>query len=244
MIVIAIFLIFAVLITFFVLISNNQKNANLEYSIKLFEEETKQIEGFENSKRIISKSGLFSFIINDDHQKIRFYHKHGPIEKVFNYKDIISVELIEDGVISFQKSTSRTIGGALVGSALGGDTGAIIGGLSGPSVQTKDIYKIQVKLHLRNQEDPSFYFECYDKFTYDYDDLIGHHYGKEEATLIVDYISSIIDKIDQEHKTQLPQPSTSSIADELDKLYALKEKGILNDNEFIVLKDNLMKNHS
>ena len=63
--------------------------------------------------------------------------------------------------------------------------------------------------------------------------------SQESTQSIVDHVSVIIDLVDKENGVQ-KRKSTSSIADELEKLYALKEKGILTEEEFQKQKDKLL----
>lgn len=56
-------------------------------------------------------------------------------------KDIIGVEILEDETIISKKSTSRTVGGAILGGV-----GSVVGGLSGSSIQNfKNICKCSFK---------------------------------------------------------------------------------------------------
>ena len=58
------------------------------------------------------------------------------------FKDILSVEIIEDGVSVTRTSRRSQLGGALVGGVLAGGVGAIIGGTSGGKTTSENIIKV------------------------------------------------------------------------------------------------------
>lgn len=199
---------------------------------------------------------LNNFIVFDDKnsQIAHIYIKMPNISKIlFSYEDIISVEIIEDGDITYKKSTIRTIGGTIVGGVLLGGTGAIVGGLSGSSKEKKSIKSVKIKLLLRNVSNPSHIITVYD----------GVELNSKEPNLIYnlmmsfsnsvrDTISVIIDKTDKQAKTnqsiglnkEKNETENSkiilSIGDELSKLAELKMRGLLTDEEFQQQKERLL----
>ena len=167
-------------------------------------------------------------------------------KRFIDFADIISVELLEDSNIAFSKSTVRTIGGGIVGGAIAGGAGAIIGGLSGDSKAEKRVSSVEIKILLRNQNSPSCVIKCYDgkgtslkTTSFVYKEVI------QEAKNIVDYISVIIDMMDREYQHQemksISTTETKSVTEELEKLCALKEKGIISQEEFEKLKEKLLQ---
>ena len=154
---------------------------------------------------------------------------------LINFADIISVELLEDSNVSFSKSTMRVIGGGLIGGAIAGGAGAVVGGLSGDSNVKKEVSKIQIKLLVRNQKVPNFIFDCYDGIPLNSNEE-PYKETMREIYSVVDHISVIINMMDREYQHQenllISEPKTQSIADELEKLCALREKGILSAEEF------------
>ena len=61
----------------------------------------------------------------------------GEKYRIYNYRDILSSEVLIDGNEVVKTSRTSQIGGALVGGILAGGVGAIIGGLS--AEQTKEV---------------------------------------------------------------------------------------------------------
>ena len=70
--------------------------------------------------------------------------------EVLKYSDIIEVSYEENSTKLYSKSAMRTVGGAVVGSALMGEAGAIVGGMSGDLKSNLEIKTMQIKLLLRD----------------------------------------------------------------------------------------------
>lgn len=74
--------------------------------------------------------------------------------ETYAYKDILESEIIIDGETVSKTSRSSQIGGALIGAALTGGVGAIIGGLSGKKSSIERVEKIHLKLLINNMKNP------------------------------------------------------------------------------------------
>lgn len=72
------------------------------------------------------------------------------------FKDILSVEIIEDGVSVTRTSRSSQLGGALVGGVLSGGVGAIIGGASGSKTTTENIKQINLLITVNDIHNPIY----------------------------------------------------------------------------------------
>ena len=235
-----------ILIIFLVVDSNKQK----ERKEKLNKANT-PTENFKASVKIESSDATYSFSIDNERRKIMIVtadNKRDEARKRFiDFADIISVELLEDSNITFSKSTIRTIGGSIVGGAIAGGTGTIIGGLSGDSKVEKRVSSVEIKILLRDQKSPSCVIKCYDGegSSMKTDNLIYKENIIQPAKKIVDHISVIIDMMDREYQHQemksISKTETESIAEELEKLCALKEKGIISQEEFEKLKEKLLQ---
>ena len=207
---------------------------------------------FNATKRIKGVNDTYIFGVDENRKKIAFVKKFH--KEIVPFDQIISVEILEDNTILQQKSSLRTIGGAVVGGAIAGGAGAIVGGLSGDSKQNKKVSKVQIKIKLRDINHPSFTINCFDSKTMTVggkpikpSGIEGHLYkqGLKDAQRIADTISAIIDITDKNTKsiTQTPPQSAKvigSVADELSKLADLKSKGILTDEEFAAQKKALL----
>jgi ribosomal protein L7/L12 len=212
-----------------------------------------KLENFNATKKINGVENSYIFAIDQNRKKVAFIKKH--FKEVVPFEQIISVEILEDNTILHQKSSLRTIGGAVVGNVVAGGAGMIVGGLSGETKQNKKVSKVQVKVKLRNINHPSFTIDCFDCKTMTIegkpirpDSLQGNLYkqGLNDAQRIADTISVIIDATDREKKNTSgaaqKKALTGSVADELGKLAELKAKGILTDEEFNTQKQTVLGN--
>lgn len=132
--------------------------------------------------------------------------------------------LTTEGVIG--SGNGKIIGRSIAGGLIAGPTGAIIGGLSADkdsnkptSYQTSTHHYFAV-LSLSDLNNPIVKVDC----------GIDGREGAEEIRAIVMNIAS-----------KYNNPSSLSIADELNKLSALLEQGVISQTEFDKLKEKLLK---
>lgn len=102
-----------------------------------------------------------SYVSFDDNKGKWGIPKLGVIlpQNLYDYKDVVGVELIEDG----RTLNKGGIGRALVGGVLLGSTGAIVGAVTRKS---KDVCKcLRVKVTTRNMNDPAIFITLISKST-------------------------------------------------------------------------------
>lgn len=247
------FIIFVFVISFIIaIIQMSTKSKELKQQGEENLQKFNSLPDFKATKKIKGVKDTYIFGIDENRKKIAFVKKH--YKEVVPFDQIISVEILEDNTILQQKSSLRTIGGAVVGGAIAGGAGAIVGGLSGDTKQNKKVSKVQVKIKLRDINHPSFTIDCFDCVTMTVKEepikptsSEGHIYkqGLNDAQRIADTVSAIIDITDRGAKSiaqPTPQPAKAigSVADELSKLADLKSKGILTDEEFAAQKKALL----
>lgn len=169
--------------------------------------------------------------------------------EVLKYSDIIEVSYEENSTKLYSKSAMRTVGGAVVGSALMGEAGAIVGGMSGDLKSNLEIKTMQIKLLLRDTKRTSLVleFKDFDGVLKTKETAAQKLYEKflENAKLAKDTLSIIIDKAKTsaapaQQVEQISSVSPSGVADELAKLAQLKAAGILTEEEFNVQKAKLL----
>lgn len=203
---------------------------------------------FNPSTKIVGVKSLYTLAFDNEQQKMLYLVGQSPV--AINYEDIISVQLLEDNHTVSEKSTGRTIGGAIVGGVLAGGAGAIVGGLSGSSKNLNLHSSVKVKILLRNSSTPSITIDCFNAMTMTIEgkpvkdgsvEYYIYKQGLDQANRIVDIVSVIIDAVDRANNAAAPRGSTGSTADELAKLAILKEKGILTEEEFTEQKKKLLE---
>ncbi len=229
------------------IISSNAKKKNATKKA-LLEEKYKTLKSVNNffpTKRVGHKN--FIFAIDETNSKVAIVERYRT--KIIPFEQILKVEYIENATTVASKSSIRTVGGAIVGGAIAGGAGAIVGGLSGDTTMKNKISLMQVKITLRDIQEPSI---CLKLIEYDYEggfdpssDAWSEVYkeNKKIVNNIVDSLSVIIDKVDKENqnnKVSVTESSNQSIADELSKLVKLKESGVLTENEFEEQKQKLL----
>lgn len=179
--------------------SNQTKNQGKE-----LEEIINSVSDFTPTKKVIGINNQFVFMIDNNRKKI-FYSNH-ITQKTISYNDIIKVEVIDNGKTIHQKSTIRTIGGAIVGGAVAGSAGAIVGGLSGGSKQASVVSLVQVKILLRDVNSPSLLINTFNARNMTVEGkpiksngTEGYIYrnGLKIAQEIADIVNVIIDEVDR-----------------------------------------------
>jgi hypothetical protein len=202
------------------------------------------LENFNGTKRLIGAWGLIA--IDDVSKQIAVKKNIGKIQK-YPYSKILSCEVIENGITTYKKT--NTIGRAILGGVIAGETGAIIGGLSGESKQNTEIITLEFKILFKDLNNPSFKIKFFDaweetartkKSIKTTDSVYGPIYKKSVNRLEHwKNIISIIISNNEESKRDIKQKI--SVSDELTKLNSLKEKGILTKEEFNNEKRKLLE---
>ena len=235
-------LIIAIFVIWLVVSISNQKERGRQLDSAL-----KSVNNFSASFTVKNYDNKYLFCVDDSKRKILYHIEKDGTEHLFDFDNVISVEVIEDSNVTFSKSSMRTIGGGIIGGIIGGGAGAIVGGLSGENKGKKKVKEIKVKILLRNYSTPALYIECLPNNQIEWDsDSSIYELTIKEAREISDKLSVIIDLIDREEKTKQIElmgnqaPTKSSIADELEKLHSLREKGIISEDEYIKLKEKLL----
>lgn len=202
-----------------------------------------------NSTRNIAISGDLVLLINDTTKQICILRPN--FKKVIGFDQVIDVEYIVNEETIASKSTLNTIGRTIVGGVLAGGAGAIVGGLTGKTKMENKISKIKVKVLIRDIDIPAMnitYFDCNtlpDRKPVSPDSILCQN-EIHDAQSFVNTMSVIIDEgkrmnnsLPQE-QLQIPQKEYSSVADEIKRLAALKDEGILTQEEFDKQKNILL----
>lgn len=201
-------------------------------------------------KTTISTKSIGNYLfIMDDFFKVLVIISSG-IHEIFKYSDIIEVSYEENGNQLYTKSAGRTIGGAIVGGVLMGGAGAVVGGLSGTSTQSKEIKNMDVKILLRDASRPScvLHFketakilktkEAQDRMLYE-TYIRNANTAKEVLSVIIDDAKRIAE-VTSIQSSAFSSTFSAGIADEIAKLAKLKADGALTDEEFLTQKAKLL----
>lgn len=228
------------------------------------------IPDFKKTQRINSPSGNAVIAIDENSMKICIINSWG--QDVYNYRDILESEIVEDGNTITKTSRSSQIGGALIGGVLTGGVGAIIGGLSGKKTSTEQVKRIDLKIVVNDTKKPVRIFNLMDcqfelggahhKNGMPKDDVI-YKRAYQRATRWHSLISVLIKQADDADKKEAEKnryasqserehneinhvqsiaSNSVSVADELLKLSELEKQGIITKEEFDKQKEKVLKN--
>lgn len=244
-------LIFLVLLLFVDNKGKNEEKMNIE---RRGQELNKASEEFHVSAFVDGYMNSFKFIVDDVEKNIIFMETDSK-KKIIPFQDIIDVEVIENNKTVSSKSMMRTVGGAVLGNFIAGGAGMIVGGLSGDTNTKKFVSKVQVKIKLRNLQEPSILIDCFDIYELSEkvkkevkvtDFIYGPIYKEcvEKAEKILELVGVIIDANEKGQSINSTkneeEPEKNTVA-ELEKLVAMKEKGLLSDEEFALMKSSVIK---
>lgn len=205
------------------------------------------IKEFNGNQKIKSLNQNLGISVNSETHEVLFWDvKSYNIYPYFNlntlklkYSDIISSEILEDGISTTKTNRISQIGNAIVGGALLGGIGVIVGGLSGKQETSKSIAtSLSLKITTNNIQSPIYIITFLDKPT------IKTNNNYQKALQNITHWHGVFDAIinqanlNEEKKNFNPQPML--IADELQKLIILKNEGVLTEEEFNIQKSKLL----
>lgn len=209
--------------------------------------------GINEEKRIIklgvNKSKMFRTRDNYKNYSIKY--------RVFDYKDIISVEIIEDSVTVSKTNRTSQLVGAGIGGAIAGGAGAIVGGLSGKTTGSTEITNITLRVITTDEQNTVFDLPFLEKKSpikkssneyskaiqdvHKWNSIIKNiinHQEKEQTEKINNDKSK--EKQTIENTEAVQDKKNNNIIDEIERLANMKDQGILSDIEFNKLKSKLI----
>jgi len=107
-----------------------------------------ELKDYNFSQRFTSYDDNVTIMVDENAKKLciaEVSETNGSSE-VYDYKDILESEIIEDGQTVTKTSRSGQIGGAIVGSLVAGGVGAIIGGLSAKQTSNNEVNRVDLKI--------------------------------------------------------------------------------------------------
>ena len=199
-------------------------------AIKTKEDNDNELESFDSTKKI------GSFVEFDNNQKkwLVLSSVLGKRNKstVYNYTDIVDFELLEDG----DSVVKGGLGRALVGGALFGGTGAIVGGVTGKRKNKGICNSLKIKVTINDINNPVVYITFLNTATKK-DGFVYKNIYKE-AHECLSTLQLICDK--QESAVENNSISVSS-ADELLKYKSLLDTGAITQEEYDNKKKQLLE---
>lgn len=149
---------------------------------------------------------------------------------IFSYNDIISYELLQDG----EAITKGGLGGAVVGGALFGGVGAIVGGNVGSKKTKQEISEYRIKIVTRNICYPEIYINFLITGKVKSDSILYKTYVGN-AQHVLSLLAIITDSA-----SNISTSSSISIPDEIIKYKKLLDEGIITQEEFDTKRAQLL----
>lgn len=218
--------------------ANRLKELNVEGIKKRIEYHEKDVK--ENLERISMFNGTYKvggYIWFDDNHKWFVFPKGAfgssiNNSYVFKYDEIIDYEVLEDGV----SITKGGLGKALIGGALFGLAGAIVGGTS---KRTKEICnKLEIKVTTRNPDNPVVYLNLINT-EFKKNGLVYKQASKSVQDILSKF-QIVIDELEREKGIAKEAVSNVSVADEIKKFKELLDIGAITQEEFDTKKKELL----
>lgn len=235
---------YLVAIPFLLLERKKNKEKTQNKRKKLFEK-LKEVEEYKPTRVLVSEDLLYILSVDENLKKICITSHSKNL--LFDYKDILQSEIIEDGSSVTRTSRGSQLGGALIGGVLAGGVGAVIGGLSGKTETKDQIKKVQLKIVVNDISRPSHTITLLNHITELKTDDHRVKSARKKASDWHNVISIIIKRADEEDKQKerkLNQEdlksSNISVADELLKLSELLKQNLITQEEFEKQKTKLL----
>lgn len=158
----------------------------------------------------------------------------GDNERLFRYEDILNFDLLENDSVSV---SSGGVGRAVVGGALFGSAGAIVGGSTGKKKTVGKCLSLKLKITLKNTCRPIIYIPFIQTETKK--NGIVYNVAMEAAQVCMSMLQLACDKVNQPVQEQ-PVVAPTSDADEIMKFKQLLDAGIITQEEFDAKKKQLL----
>lgn len=150
---------------------------------------------------------------------------------VYNYSDIIDFELLEDG----ESVAQGGLGRALVGGALFGGAGAIVGGVTGKRKQKGVCNSLEIKVTVNDMNNPAVFIKFITSPTKRNGFLFKSAYKDAQECLSVFQLIC-----DQQQKDSNTNATSGSAAEELKKYKELLDMGAISEEEYELKKKELL----
>ena len=174
---------------------------------------------------------------DDNSSSLRITHISGfkTTYELFNYDQIVDFELLEDG----ESVTKGGLGRAVVGGALFGGVGAVVGSVTGGKKTKGVCNSMKIKITVRNASAQTAYIDFINTPTKT--DSKTYKKARDNAQEALSALQLAIEKADPCEATVTPAASaTTSAADEIMKYKQLLDAGAITQEEFDAKKKQLL----
>jgi len=167
-------------------------------------------------------------------------------QTVMPFKNLIGTEILVDGATLTRTNRGSQLLGAAVGGALLGGIGVVVGGLSGTSTSSDRVRMVILRVITDNFHNPNFDIVLLD-WSHSQKGMEKSNIMYKEAIKTASAwhsrLITILKRLSEEDAAIKPpaiEHAKISIADEIEKLVQLRDKGILTEDEFAAQKASLL----
>lgn len=201
-------------------------------------EETKSIISYDLQSKVAIDTKNKQIAIWTNKHKDNFVYSSGNYKyeysiHCYDFKDILSVEMLVKGESISITSKSSQVGGALVGGAIAGNVGALIGGLGADSKTIDVTTRKDLALTINDLNNSLFIINFYRE----YPDMkvrgTRNKIFKNTDNNLREWYGILKHVIKSDEETTKVNNAT-----EIEEFFLLKEKGIISESEFNEFKKN------
>ncbi|NMF06243.1 DUF4428 domain-containing protein [Clostridium beijerinckii] len=201
---------------------------DIHKAINTRNEKEEELSLFNSTKKI----GNIEF---DDNQrkwlvKNKNFVNKNVIPKIYNYKDIVDFELLEDG----ESIAKGGLGRAVAGGILFGGVGAIVGGVTGGKKSKPICTSLKIKITINDINNPAVYVDFINTSTKKSSFVYKTSFDLAQKCL------STLQVIVNGSQEEIKETPISSDADEILKFKNLLDQGIITQEEFEAKKKQLL----
>lgn len=191
--------------------------------------------GFSVDRNIFGNDFDFALAVDNEHYKWAVVYPSSDEPHIFNFQDLISYEIIQNG----EKAISGNAGDAAASAILFGTAGAIVGASSKKTI-SEMCHDLHIEIRVNDLNKSLLILPCSTGEIAVNCSIFQDRVQKAHEILsILSYIKS-----NAEHTNKdIPDFKNASedIYDELEKLHGLKGKGIITEEEFQKKKESLLQ---
>ena len=202
---------------------------------EILEEIEKEKQANLDIANFVETRGVGKLIKFDDNaKKIMFPKTLLRKARIYNYSEVLEYEILEDG----NTITKGGLGSAIVGGALFGGIGAVVGGLTGGKKVKEVVKSLKVKIVLDNKIVPAEYIEL---LTTEFKkDGFVYRVAKQQAEDIVAILASIVAENEKNQANNSNVQNTNDPISEVKRYKELLDNGIITQEEFEKKKKELL----
>lgn len=211
---------------------------------KAMSAELKSIPGFTVSQEIMGEDAKTGFAYDENSSQICLVNKHGKAisKRVMQNRDILSVEVFEDGESVTKTARGSQLGGALLGGIVFGPLGAVVGGLSGKKKTENKVKRLDLRLAINDTSSP-IHDVCFMDVEVKKSSVVYKNAYKN-----VTHWSAIIETLikradDDDRKKQqagINDMNSVDVPGRIRELAKLREEGLITDEEYAAQKTKLL----